>query len=61
MYSVLPGDAMAGALEMVCYSFTVCGSHCELPVELAILIGITRPAKRVPAGDRKCTWRWRTT
>jgi hypothetical protein len=23
MYSVLPGDAMAGALEMVCYSFTV--------------------------------------
>ena len=23
MYSMLPGDAMAGALEMVCYSFTV--------------------------------------
>jgi len=23
MYSVLPGDALAGALEMVCYSFTV--------------------------------------
>jgi hypothetical protein len=23
MYSALPGDAMAGALEMVCYAFTV--------------------------------------
>ncbi len=23
MYSMLPGDAMAGALEMVCYCFTV--------------------------------------
>jgi hypothetical protein len=23
MYSMLPGDAMAGAMEMVCYSFTV--------------------------------------
>ena len=23
MYSVLPSEAMAGALEMVCYSFTV--------------------------------------
>jgi hypothetical protein len=22
MYSILPGEAMAGALEMVCYSFT---------------------------------------
>ncbi len=23
MYSLFPGEAMAGALEMVCYSFTV--------------------------------------
>ncbi len=23
MYSMLPGDAMTGALEMVCYCFTV--------------------------------------
>ena len=23
MYGLLPGDAMAGALEMVCYSFTI--------------------------------------
>ncbi len=23
MYSLFPGDAVAGALEMVCYSFTI--------------------------------------
>ena len=23
MYSLLPGDAMAGALQMMCYGFTV--------------------------------------
>ena len=48
MYSVLPGDAMAGALEMVCYSFTVCGSHCELPVELAILSGKREASQTCP-------------